>query len=311
MYKIFSVDGSSLAEGICEELGCELGKFKIDKFSDGELSPQFLESVREKKVFLVSSTVTAEKIVAMLLSIDAAKRASASEIIMVIPYFGYSRQDRKEGARGAIGAKLMADLFQAAGANRLICIDLHSEQIQGFFNIPVNLIPGSFAFSKFSKKLPDDEYCVCSPDAGGVKRAMRFYQRFLRRFPSATFAMMSKIRTRPNEIERMDLIGEVEGKHVLLLDDMVDTGGTLIKAAELLKAGGARKVTALISHGVLSGNGHEKIAKSEHLDQLVITDSVQQPANPKIEVVSCVHSLAAAIEAVINKISMDERLDRL
>jgi len=247
----------------------------------------------------------------MLLSIDAAKRASASEIIMVIPYFGYSRQDRKEGARGAIGAKLMADLFQAAGANRLICIDLHSEQIQGFFNIPVNLIPGSFAFSKFSKKLPDDDYCICSPDAGGVKRAMRFYQRFLRRFPNSTFAMMSKIRTRPNEIERMDLIGEVEGKHVLLLDDMVDTGGTLVKAAELLKTGGARKVTALISHGVLSGSGHEKIAKSEHLDRLVITDSVQQPTNPKIEVVSCVHSLAAAIEAVINKVSMDERLDRL
>lgn len=311
MYKIFSVDGSTLADGICEELGCELGKFKIDKFSDGELSPQFLESVREKKVFLVSSTVSAEKILAMLLSVDAAKRASASEIILVIPYFGYSRQDKKEGIRGAIGAKLMADLFQAAGANRLICIDLHSEPIQGFFDIPVNLIPGSVVFSQFSKNLPDDEYCVCSPDAGGVKRAMRFYQRFLRRFPTSTFAMMSKIRTRPNEIERMDLIGEVSGKHVLLLDDMVDTGGTLVKAAELLKKGGARRVTALISHGVLSGSGFQKISEENHLDQLVISDSVQQAENSKIKVVSCISSLAVAIRAVINKSSMDESLEKL
>lgn len=311
MYKLFSIDGSPLANGIATELGCEVGKFKIDKFSDGELSPQFLESIRGKKVFLISSTTSAESIIAMLLSIDAAKRAAASEIVLVIPYFGYSRQDRKEGARGAIGAKLMADLLYAAGANMLISIDLHSEQIQGFFNIPVHLIPGGVAFSQFSRKLPNDEYCVCSPDAGGVKRAMRFYQRFLRRFPDTSFAMMSKIRTRPNEIERMDLIGDVSGKHVLLLDDMVDTGGTLIKAAELLKNGGARKVTALISHGVLSGSGQERIANSIYLDRLVITDSIEQPENPKIEIVSCVHSLAAAIEAVVNKASMDEKLERL
>lgn len=311
MHKIFSVDGSPLAKRICEELGYELGKFKIDKFSDGELSPQFLESVREKKVFLVSSTVDSEKIMAMLLTIDAAKRASASEIIMVIPYFGYSRQDRKEGIRGAIGAKLMADLFQTAGADRLICIDLHSEQIQGFFDIPVNLIPGSSVFSRYSRDLPNDSYCVCSPDAGGVKRAMRFYSRLLRRFPDTTFAMMSKIRTRPNEIERMDLIGEVEGRHVLLLDDMVDTGGTLIKAADLLKVGGATKVTALISHGVLSGGGRDKITNSLMLDRLVITDSIPQEMNHKIQIVSCVHSLSAAIAAVINKISMDEQLERL
>lgn len=311
MFRIFSVDGSPLAGEICKELNCELGKFKIDKFSDGELSPQFLESIREKKVFLVSSTIDSEKILAMLLTIDAAKRASAAEIIMVIPYFGYSRQDRKEGLRGAIGAKLMADLFQTAGANRLICIDLHSEQIQGFFNIPVNLIPGRVVFSKYSQSLSPDDYCVVSPDAGGVKRAMKFYSKFLKRFPDTTFAMMSKIRRRPNEIERMDLIGEVEGRHVLLLDDMIDTGGTLLKAAKLLKDGGARRVSALISHGVLSGDGREKIANSKYLDKLVITDSISQTDTPKIKIISCVHSLAAAIEAVINKISMDERLDRL
>ena len=285
MYRIFSVDGSSLAQKIADELGTELGRFKVDHFSDGELSPQFLETVREKKVFLVGSTTTPEKILTMFLTIQAAKLASASEIIIVMPYLGYSRQDRKEGSRGAIGAKLMATLFEAAGASKVISIDLHSEQIQGFFNIPVNMIPGSVAFSKFSKSLKADDYCVCSPDAGGVKRAMRFYQKFLRRFPESTFAMMSKLRTRPNEIERMDLIGDVTGKHVLLLDDMVDTGGTLVKAAELLKNGGAKRVTALISHGVLSGNGREKIMTSQFLDQLVITDSIEQVETQKIKVI--------------------------
>jgi len=311
MYKVFSVDGSPLAKGICDELNCELGKFKVDKFSDGELSPQFLESVRSKQVFLVISTTDAEKIMTLLLTIDAAKRASAKEIIIVVPYFGYSRQDRKEGLRGAIGAKLMADLVQTAGANRLICIDLHSEQIQGFFDIPVNLIPARVVFSKHTLFLEADDYCVVSPDAGGVKRAMRFYQKFLNRFPSASFAMMSKIRQRPNEIERMDLIGNVEGKHALILDDMVDTAGTLIRAAELLKEGGARRVTALISHGVLSGKGHERILESKDLDQLVITDSIKQPDNPKIKVVSCVPALAAAVHAVVNQISMDDHLNRL
>lgn len=311
MYKVFSVDGSPLAQGICDELGCKLGKFKVDKFSDGELSPQFLESIRSKQVFLVTSTVDSERIVELLLTIDAAKRASAKEIIIVVPYFGYSRQDRKEGLRGPIGAKLMADLVQTAGADRLICIDLHSEQIQGFFDIPVNLIPARVVFSKHTLFLENDDYCVVSPDAGGVKRAMRFYQKFLRRFPNASFAMMSKLRERPNEIERMDLIGDVNGKHALVLDDMIDTAGTLVKAAELLKEGGARRVTALISHGVLSGKGHERILDSKNLDQLIITDTIEQPDNPKIKVVSCVHALAAAVEAVVNKISMDEHLDRL
>jgi ribose-phosphate pyrophosphokinase len=319
-YKIFSVDSDSdLAKDIVasNELKDDrtrdliLGRLKIDKFSDGEFSPQFLECIRDLQVFLVMSTTTPEKILQMLLTIDAAKRASAKEIILVIPYLGYSRQDRKEGSRGAIGAKLMADLFQSAGADQIITIDLHSEQIQGFFNIPVNMIPGRVAFSKFTRQLAKDEYCVCSPDAGGVKRAMKYYSKLLHRFPDATFAMLSKIRTRPNEIERMDLIGDVSGKHVLLIDDMVDTGGTLIKAAELLKKGGAKKVTALIAHGVLSGGGHMKIIESEFLDQLVVTDSIPQHTNPKIKVVSCVHALAAAIEAITKSNSLDRHLEQI
>lgn len=311
MFKIFSIDGSLLAKGIADKLDCELGNFKVDKFSDGELSPQFEETVRDKKVFLVGSTINSETIMTMLLSIDAAKRANASEIIAVIPYFGYSRQDRKEGSRGAIGARLMANLLEAAGTTKVISIDLHSEQIQGFFNIPVNMIPGSIVFSQFAKTLQEDDYCICSPDAGGVKRAMRYYQRFLRKFPNASFAMLSKLRTKPNVIERMDLIGDVSGKHAILIDDMIDTAGTITKAAELIKGGGATRVTSLAAHGVLSGLGKQRIETCKYLDQLVISDSIQQTESSKIKVVSCVPALAVAIDAIVNKKSMDEHLEKI
>jgi ribose-phosphate pyrophosphokinase len=319
MFKVFSVDGSRLAENICYSLSIGmdippaalLGEMKVDTFSDGEISPQFTESVRDQKVFLVSSTVSPEKILTLMLAIDAAKRASASEVIAVIPYFGYSRQDRREGPRGAIGAKLMADLLQTAGADQLISIDLHSEQIQGFFNIPVNMIPGHIAFWPFIKTLPVDEYVICSPDAGGVKRANRFYHKFLQRFPDTNFAMLSKLRDKPNSIERMDLIGDVSGRHVIIVDDMIDTAGTLTNAARILKENGARKVSAIIAHGVLSGIGHERVETSEWLDKLVITNSIEQRENPKIEVVSCAPVIAAAIEAIVSSASMDSHLERV
>ena len=315
-YKIFSIDGSKLATDIAIQLDPEdydqiLGKFKVDTFSDGEISPQFMESVRDKKVFLVSSTTSPEKMLTLLLSIDAAKRASASEVIVVLPYFGYSRQDRKEGMRGAIGAKLIADLLQTAGASRIISIDLHAEQIQGFFDIPVNMIPGHVVFSSLVRGLDDEGFCICSPDAGGVKRASRFYQKFLYKFPDTHFAMLSKLRDKPNSIERMDLIGDVKDRHVILVDDMIDTGGTLVNAARLLKEGGAKKVTAVISHGVLSGVGHERIAVSTDLDKLIITDSIEQTDNPKIQVVSCAPAIAAAIEAIVNSLSMDNHLAKI
>jgi ribose-phosphate pyrophosphokinase len=319
MFKVFSVDGSRLAENICHSLSIKmdippaalLGEMKVDTFSDGEISPQFKESVRDQKVFLVSSTVSPEKILTLLLAIDAAKRASASEVIAVIPYFGYSRQDRREGPRGAIGAKLMADLLQTAGADQLISIDLHSEQIQGFFDIPVNMIPGHIAFWPFSKTLPTDEYVICSPDAGGVKRANKFYHKFLQRFPDTNFAMLSKLRDKPNSIERMDLIGDVAGRHVIIVDDMIDTAGTLTNAARILKENGARKVSAIIAHGVLSGIGHERVETSDWLDKLVITDSIEQRENLKIEVVSCAPVIAAAIEAIVSSASMDSHLERV
>lgn len=315
-YKIFSVDGSELAKEIAIHLDPDnytqiLGNIKIDKFSDGEISPQFMEPIRDKKVFLVSSTTTPERLLTLLLAVDAAKRASASDVIAVLPYFGYSRQDRKEGTRGAIGAKLIANMLQTAGVNRVISVDLHAEQIQGFFDIPVNMIPGHVVFSPFIKTLGPDDYCICSPDAGGVKRASRFYQKFLRKFQDTPFAMLSKLRDKPNSIERMDLIGDVKGRHVILVDDMIDTGGTLVNAARLLKEGGASKVTAVISHGVLSGVGHTRIAESTDLDQLVITDSIEQVYNPKILFVSCAPAIAAAIEAIVKSFSMDNNLEKI
>lgn len=315
-YKLFSVDGSQLAEKIAMELEPNnysqiLGKFKVDTFSDGELSPQFLESIRDKKVFLVSSTTSPAKIITLLLAVDAAKRASASEVILVIPYFGYSRQDRKEGIRGAIGAKLMADLLQTSGADQLISIDLHSEQIQGFFDIPVNMIPGNVVFTKYIKSLEKDDYVICSPDAGGVKRATRFYQKFLKKFPDAHFAMLSKLRDKPNSIDRMDLIGEVKGRHVIIVDDMIDTAGTLCSAAMILKNAGARKVTAFISHGVLSGVGHQRILQSQWLDELVITDSIENKKNEKIQTISCAPAIAVAIEAIVNSLSLDNQLETI
>ena len=297
-YKIFSVNNLELSQRIADALDTNLGKLKVDQFSDGEMSPQFGESVREKRVFLVCTTSSPTEIVKLLLALDAAKRASAREVIAILPYYGYSRQDRKEGPRGAIGARLMADLIQTAGADRLICLDLHADQIQGFFNGPLNLISGHIVFSAFLRNLPADQYTICSPDAGGVKRANKFYQQFLKQFPDSTFAMLSKLRDKPNSIERMDLIGDVSGRHVIIIDDMIDTGGTLIKAAQLLKEGGATQVSACITHGVLSGQGHPRIMMSEYLDKLIISDSIEQEViNNKIETVSCATAIAATIKS--------------
>ncbi len=311
-YKIFSINNSGLSNRIAESLSTNLGRLKIDTFSDGEMSPQFGESVREKRLFLICTTFGPTEIIKLLLSLDAAKRASAREVIAILPYYGYSRQDRKEGPRGAIGARLMADLIQTAGADRLICLDLHADQIQGFFNGPLNLIPGHIVFSSFLKNLPPAQYAICSPDAGGVKRATKFYQQFLKQFPDATFAMLSKLRDKPNSIERMDLIGDVKDRHVIIIDDMIDTGGTLIKAAELLKNGEAVSVSACITHGVLSGQGHSRIMMSEHLDKLIISDSIEQEiVNHKIEVVSCASAIAATIDAITSSTSLEEALERL
>jgi ribose-phosphate pyrophosphokinase len=310
-YKIFSINNLPLSTEVANSLGVELGKLKVDTFSDGEMSPQFEESVRGHKVFLICTTSNPTDIMKLLLALDAAKRASASEVIAILPYYGYSRQDRKEGPRGAVGARLISDMLQTAGAHRLICLDLHADQIQGFFNGPVNLVPGYVAYRDFFKNLPEGKYTICSPDAGGVKRANKFYQHFLKQHPDTTFAMLSKLRDKPNSIERMDLIGDIQDRHVIIIDDMIDTGGTLVKAAEILKSGGATTVSACITHGVLSGAGHERIASSTHLDKLIITDSIDQAWNPKIEVVSCAPAISATINAITSKTSLEDALEKL
>lgn len=310
-YKLFSINNSGLSTKVADALGIKLGKIKIDTFSDGEMSPQFMESVRGHKVFLLCTTSNSNDIIKLLLALDAAKRASAAEVIAILPYYGYSRQDRKEGPRGAVGARLMSDVMQAAGADRLICLDLHADQIQGFFDGPVNLVPGYVAYREFLKNLPEGKYSICSPDAGGVKRANKFYQHFLKDHPDTTFAMLSKLRDKPNSIERMDLIGDVSDREVIIIDDMIDTGGTLVKAAEILKTNGAKSVSACITHGVLSGAGHERIASSNHLDKLIITDSIEQSWNPKIEVVSCAAAIAATVNAITSATSLEDAIEKL
>lgn len=317
-FKIFSVDQDSLTDSICQELGMQKGNLVIDTFSDGEFSPQFRESIRKQQVFLVCSTNTPEKILKFLLTVDAAKRASASEIIAVIPYFGYSRQDRKEGSRGAIGAKVMADLLAASGIERLITVDLHASQIQGFFDIPVDHIAGYRIFLDYLRKLPKGSYTICSPDAGGVKRASAMYNKFLQYRQTdcdITFAMMSKRRDKPNSIESMELIGDVKDRNVILVDDMTDTAGTLIKAAEILKEKGASGVSAIITHGILSGKSAEKVSLDKNLDYLVVADTVPNASKSSLEFpgkiisVSCAEAFSKAIVNIANGQSLHDFLN--
>lgn len=312
-YRIFSVCEDELASAIAHNLGQLPGRLKIDTFSDGEFSPQFQETIREKRVFLICSTNTPEKILKLMLAIDAAKRASAKEIVAVVPYFGYSRQDRKEGARGAIGAKVMSDMLSAAGIHRLMTMDLHAAQIQGFLNLPVDHINGNSVFKNYFINVEADLYTVCSPDAGGVKRAMAMYNKFSenRSDCDVNFAMMSKRRDKPNSIESMELIGDVKGRNVILVDDMTDTAGTLLRGAEILKSKGAKSVTAIVSHAVLSGDSPKRVYENDFLDRLVVSDSLYdvvekaQKYPEKIRVMNCASAFSRAISAVVNGESIE------
>lgn len=312
-YKIFSVDEDVLTDRICSALGIEKGNLQIDTFSDGEFSPQFRETIRNRQVFLVCSTSTPEKILKFMLSVDAAKRASASEIIAVIPYYGYSRQDRKEGSRGAIGAKVMADLLTASGIDRLITLDLHAAQIQGFFNMPVDHVNGYRVFGDYFKTLANGSYTICSPDAGGVKRAMAMFNKFTQYRPDCdiNFAMMSKRRDKPSSIESMELIGDVVERTVVLVDDMSATGGTLIKAASILKEKGAGAVAAIITHSVLSGKARELVNDSDLLmyittDTLLAAEEAQEMFPGKFKVISCAEAFARVIVNVADGKSIQE-----
>ena len=258
-----------LAEKICASLGCPLGKLVVTHFSDGEFAVSYEETVRGRDVFLVQSTFpNSDNLMELLLMIDAAKRASARTINAVIPYFGWARQDRKDKPRVSIGAKLIADLLRVAGINRLITMDLHADQIQGFFDIPVDHLYASAVILPYLESLKLDNLVIASPDVGGSKRA-NTYAKYL----GCPLVLCNKTRARANEVESMQIIGEVEGKNVVLIDDMVDTAGTIAKAADVMIAAGAKSVRACASHCVMSGPASERVQNST-LEEIVFTDSI-------------------------------------
>ena len=283
-----------LAKNIASQYGIQQGDVKITEFSDGEFCPSFEETVRGNRVFLIQSTnPPADNLMELLLLCDAAKRASAKHITAVIPYFGLARQDRKDKPRVPIGAKLSAKMLMAAGATRVMTMDLHADQIQGFFEVPVDHLYSSALFIKDVEAMHLDNLCVASPDMGGAKRAHAYGSKL-----EADVVICYKERKKANVIDRMTVIGDVVGKNIILVDDMVDTGGTLCKAAEMLKEKGAVSVRAYCTHGILSGPAHERIANSA-LEELVITDTIPQTQiNPKIRVISVAEMFAQVMKNV-------------
>jgi len=301
--KLFSGSGSRLlAEKIASAYGKPLGDVSIKKFSDGELWVSFKESIRGSHVFLIQSTTPpAENLMELLLMVDAAKRASAAFITVVMPYFGYARQDRKDQPRVSIAAKLVANLISAAGATRVMTCDLHAGQIQGFFDIPLDHLTGATIFIPYIKSL-NLKPVFASPDVGGVARARNFAEHL-----GADIVICDKYRKRANEIASMQVIGEVNDEDVIIVDDMVDTAGTLCKAAALLKEKGAKSVRAISTHPLLSGNAYENIEKSV-LEELVVSDTISiRLAHPKIKVLSVADMFAKAIR----KIHDDESISTL
>jgi ribose-phosphate pyrophosphokinase len=290
--KLFTGTSSRiLAERIADEYYQKLGDLTVAKFSDGEIQPVINESVRGDMLFFIQSTFApSDNLMELLLMIDAAKRASAGYITAVIPFFGYARQDRKDKPRVPIAAKLIANLLQAAGANRIMTMDLHADQIQGFFDIPVDHLKSEPIFIQYLENSNIDNLLFASPDVGGVKRARNFS-----RILDKDFVTCSKYRKKANEIAEMNVIGDVEGFNVVLVDDMVDTAGTLCKAAEVIMAKGAKSVRALCTHAVLSGKAYENIEKSQ-LTELVVCDTIPlKEQTPKIKVVSTAKLFARAL----------------
>lgn len=295
--KIFSGTASlELAGKIAKACDQPLGKVSINRFSDGEFTPSFEETVRGSNVFLIQSTYPpSENFFELLLMIDAAKRASAKQIVAVMPYFGFARQDRKDQPRVPIGAKLVANLLTAAGADRIMTMDLHADQIQGFFEVPVDHLYASTIFLPYIKSLGLQDLTMVSPDIGGSKRA-NAYAKFL----GADIAICYKQRKKANEIESMTVIGEVSGRNVILVDDLVDTAGTLTKAADMLLDKGAKSVRAICTHPVLSGKAYERIEES-NLSELIVTDTIPlKKDSKKIKVLSVSGLFASVIDKVLS-----------
>ncbi len=305
--KIFSGRNSRyLAERIAKHMGLELGQTVVTEFSDGEFQPAFNESVRGCTVFIVQSTFPpVDNLFELLLMIDAARRASAYQVIAVMPYFGWARQDRKDRPRVSIGAKLVANLMHAAGCDRVMTTDLHADQIQGFFDFPVDHVYASSVFLPYLKSLNLENLSVAAPDMGGAKR-VNAYSRILQ----CPMIICHKSREKANVVGAMTAIGDVEGRNVLILDDMIDTAGTMAKAADMLMEKGALSVRAMATHPVLSGPAYERIANSA-LKEVIVSDTIPLTNDPnvdksKIKVLSVAELMADVIEKVYNYKSISD-----
>jgi len=295
--KFFSGKASEeLAKRIARAYGSDLGNVSFSYFSDGEFQPSFEETVRGADVFIIQSTIPpSDNLFELLLMIDAAKRASAKNIIAVMPYFGHARQDRKDKPRVPIGAKLVANLLGAAGVNRIMTMDLHADQIQGFFEVPVDHLYASTLFIPYIQSLKLPNLIMASPDMGGTKRANAYAKHL-----GCEVVVCYKQRKKANEIENMFVIGDVEGKDIILVDDMVDTAGTLVKAADLMHEKGANSVRAVCTHAILSGSAYDKIEKSK-LVELIVTDTIpSKKTSAKVKVIGVADLFADVINKLIN-----------
>lgn len=328
--KIFSsTSEQKLTQEICDILNEEMikyssfgqidetikpGRLQIDKFSDGEILPLFKESIRDEDVYFVNTTNSSEAIMETLLVIDAAKRAGCKSFTLVAPFQGYSRQDKTDHLRSSIGSKMLADILEKVGMSRVITIDLHASSIQGFYNVPVIHLNGNKIFIEHIKNIGMENLCIVAPDQGAVKRAADF----CKAFPDSTFALINKKRIKPNEIHSMELVGDVSGKNVIIVDDMADTLGTMKKAADILVEKGAISVTGIATHGVLSGNAYKNLYESK-IDTFLVSDSINKredrtkpmAQNPisvgnKLQYVSCAKLIANSILAISQKRSINE-----
>ncbi len=310
-YKVFAgSQGCAIAQRICDYLGCQLGSVKVDRFSDGEFAVSFEESVRGQSVYLVQSTCpTSDNLMELLLMIDAAKRASAYKVIAVVPYFGWARQDRKDKPRVSIGAKLVANMIQTAGADRVITVDLHADQIQGFFDIPVDHLYGANVLAPHVENLRLKDLIIASPDIGGSKRAANFCKK-LHTIYDHEIPMVICYKHRPdfNKVSEIRVLGDVKDKDVIIVDDMADTAGTLCKAAQVMMDNGARSVRAMVTHGIMSGEACQRIADSV-LDELIFTDTIpfDQSRCNKVRIVSIARPIAETIRAIQEHRSVSEQ----
>ncbi len=303
-YMVFSGTSTKyLAEKICQSLDCPLGQLQITKFSDGEFAVSYEESIRGHDVFLVQSTFpNSDNLMELLLMIDAAKRASARSVNAVIPYFGWARQDRKDKPRVSIGAKLVADLLSVAGIDRLITMDLHADQIQGFFDVPVDHLYASGVLIPYLQSLKLKDLVIASPDVGGSKRANTYAKYF-----GCPLVLCNKTRLRANVVDSIQIIGDVKDKNVVIIDDMVDTAGTITKAADIMKEAGATTVRACASHCVMSGPASERVQDSS-LEEIVFTDSIPYTKRcEKVKQISVADMFAETIRRVINNESISSQ----